>query len=65
LLGSEYGYTREDYLKMTTRQVSEMIEAMFYRKSGKEKVTVEITKDVEDKIMKMAPTNFKERNGGK
>jgi hypothetical protein len=46
---------------MTTRQVSEIIEAMSYRKSGKEKITVEVPKEVDDKIMKLAPKNFKER----
>ncbi len=42
-----------------------MIEAMFYRKSGKEKITVEVPKEAEEKIMKLAPKNFKERNSGK
>jgi hypothetical protein len=60
-LGAEYGYTREDFIKMTTRQVSEIIEAMSYRKSGKEKISVEVPKEMDDKIMKLAPKNFKER----
>jgi hypothetical protein len=42
-----------------------MIEAMFYRKSGKEKIRIEIPEEVDKRIMEMAPKNFKERNNGK
>jgi hypothetical protein len=38
-----------------------MIEAMYYRKTGKEKVVTEVSKEVEEKIKSMAPKVFKPR----
>jgi len=38
-----------------------MIDAAFYRKSGKVKVDVEVDKELDAKLMSMAPKNFKER----
>lgn len=64
-LGIEYGYTKEDIFKLSSREISEIIEAMYYRKLGKEKVVVEVDEDMDKKIMNMAPKNFKERRNGK
>jgi uncharacterized protein with von Willebrand factor type A (vWA) domain len=60
-LGSEYGYTKEDMSKLTMREISELIDSMYYRKSGREKVETELSKDQEEKISKLVPKNFKER----
>jgi uncharacterized protein with von Willebrand factor type A (vWA) domain len=60
-LGSEYGYTKEDMSKLTMREISELIDSMYYRKSGRDRVETELSKDQEEKISKLVPKNFKER----
>ena len=60
-LGAEYGYTKEDIGKLTMREVSELIDSMYHRKTGREKVEIELSKEQEEKISHIAPKNFKER----
>jgi hypothetical protein len=64
-LGVEYGYRKEDIYKLSQREVSDLIEAMYYRKTGSNKVKVEVDKELDEKILRMSPKNFKERKNGR
>jgi uncharacterized protein with von Willebrand factor type A (vWA) domain len=43
------------------REVSGLIDSMVERKTGSERVSVRLTDEQENRIMDMAPKNFKER----
>lgn len=62
---AEYKYTREDFESLTAREVSEMLDAMLARKTGKKKVQTSLNDEQEKKIAGLGPANFKDRKRGK
>lgn len=61
LFASEYGYTKDEFEKLTMREISALIDVINERKTGKKRASVKFTEEQEAKIKTRVPANFKER----